>query len=90
MIVKIKTLNFILKDKKLFLLFIIDFIFYTYLILGFVLAAYISKTYLISLEEISAYWIALFIPILILKFIKELKKDNINRKYLYKKNDDDN
>jgi len=89
MTLKIKTFFLILKDPRFLKIFLIDVLFYAYLIFGFIVAAHISSANDIPVETASIYWVAIFIPILVLKLVKEINRDKINRDFLYREKDED-
>lgn len=81
---KFKTFLLLTKNRSLRALLLIDILFYGYLVIGFIVAAKISMTKQIPINIVSEYWVGFFIPILILKLTKEIKKNKIKKDILYK------
>lgn len=67
---KINTFLLFLKNKKLRRYFLIDIIFYLYIIFVFPILSKLSIVYELQYITTIFIWIGLLIPILILKFLK--------------------
>ncbi len=68
-----------MKNPYLRLAFIIDLAFYSYSFIGFIAAINIGVYYNLPILYVSLGWSILFVPIIILKFYKEIKKEKFNR-----------
>lgn len=82
---KIKTFFLLLKNPKIRLFFLIDILFYGYSFFGFLGAINYGIYYDLSIGLVALSWSLVFVPILILKFYKEINKDKIEKRKIYDK-----
>lgn len=76
---KLKIFLLLMKNPYLRFAFIIDIAFYAYSFLGFIAAINIGIFYNLPIIYISIGWSLLFVPIIIMKFYKEINKEKFNR-----------